>query len=156
MSETRVVTPQEQFEQHLLEKNMRAQELCYEFNMTHPTKTQMRDKVLRKLISHVGENVRVVSPFNCGYGHNITIGDDVYINLGATFLDDAKIVIGKRVVIGPHCNIYTVAHDKLYLRRDTNYVAPVVIEDDVWQRHYPQRCHYRSWCCHSRWRFNPE
>lgn len=132
MNESRRWSIEEQLLADLIHKNLRAQELCWEFNMLNPLKMQLRDEKLRQLIKHVGENVNILSPFYCGYGDNIRIGDETVINVGATFFDEAEITIGDRVAIGPHCSIFTSSHPIDFNKRAELITAPITIENDVW------------------------
>lgn len=72
---------------------------------------------------------------------DITLGDDVTIGVNSTFLStQAKIVIGSKVIFGPHVFIITGDHQ---INRVGEYIcdvqektetcdADVIIEDDVW------------------------
>ncbi|KAF2759659.1 trimeric LpxA-like protein [Pseudovirgaria hyperparasitica] len=53
----------------------------------------------------VGKDVQVEAPFNCEYGYNIHIADNVVIGSNCTILDPCQITIGARSVIGPNVNI---------------------------------------------------
>lgn len=79
-----------------------------------------------------------------GKGHfegNIILGNDVTIGVNSTFLStDARIVIGNKVLFGPHCFIITGNHQ---INQVGKYIADVtvktekcdedvIIEDDVW------------------------
>lgn len=48
--------------------------------------------------------------FKCEFGKNIYIGNDVYINFGAVFLDCSRITIGNNVLIGPNVGMYSANH----------------------------------------------
>lgn len=110
-------------------------ELAEKFNISH--KRQMRFNTtgegLDELLPNVGRRVVVVAPFSCDYGVNITIGDDVMINSGCTFLDCAPISIGSHVLIGPGVRLCAASHPTNYLqRREWEIAGPIVIGDDVW------------------------
>ena len=49
-------------------------------------------------------------PFYCCYGYNITIGEGSYLNFNCNFVDDGKIIVGKKVMFGPAVTIATVGH----------------------------------------------
>lgn len=72
---------------------------------------------------------------------NMTVGDYTSIPKGATFYcTEAPLIIGKKVIFGPHPTIITGDHriDVIgkYIMDSTEKLpendAPVVIEDDVW------------------------
>ena len=93
-----------------------------------------RQHILRQLLGHIGHNSLIEPPFYCSYGHNIYIGDEVYLNVLCAILDCNEVHIGHHVMIGPHVQIYTAAHD---LRAETRIqgwevAKPIKIEENVW------------------------
>lgn len=46
-------------------------------------------------------------PFYFCYGKNIEIGEESYLNFNCNFVDDGKIMIGKKVMFGPGVTIAT-------------------------------------------------
>lgn len=55
----------------------------------------------------VGHDVEVEAPFNCLYGYNINIRDDVVIETNCTIMDACSVWIGNGCIIGPNVSIYT-------------------------------------------------
>lgn len=84
----------------------------------------------------VGSNVVVEAPFNCDYGYNIHIGQDVAIGKNCTIMDACEVRIGDRCIIGPNVNIFTVTlpvdPKKRLGGHGPHYCKPIVIEDDCW------------------------
>lgn len=74
----------------------------------------------------------VEPPFYCCYGTNITIGEGSYLNFNCNFVDDGKIIIGKKVMFGPAVTIATVGHPVNPKMREYMYTDPVTIEDNCW------------------------
>ncbi|AGH81722.1 putative maltose O-acetyltransferase [Psychromonas sp. CNPT3] len=87
-----------------------------------------------KLLKHLGENTVISTPFFCEYGVTISIGNNSFINMGATFLDNAPINIGNYVLIGPNAQFYTPTHPLDHQRRRQWEIncLPIVVSDDVW------------------------
>jgi maltose O-acetyltransferase len=87
-----------------------------------------------QLLGHFGENSVVCPPFLCEYGKTISIGNNTYINMGVTMLDNAPITIGNNVLIGPGTQFYTPTHSLDYKRRKKweFQCRPIVVQDDVW------------------------
>jgi acetyltransferase-like isoleucine patch superfamily enzyme len=87
-------------------------------------------------IGRVGDNVVVEAPFNCDYGYNISIGQDVFIGKNCTILDACDVTIGDRCSIGPNVNIYTVKlpvdPKRRMGSRGPNTGKKVTIEKDCW------------------------
>lgn len=101
--------------------------------------------LLKEMFESVGKKVSVGHSFICDYGCNISIGNNVSINTGCTFVDCNKIIIGNNVLIAPNVQIYTATHpvelnERLtptetedgtaYIRH--TYALPVTIEDGCW------------------------
>jgi maltose O-acetyltransferase len=89
---------------------------------------------LRALFGGVGHDVRIEAPFHCAYGFNIRLGDGVFINTGACFLDTAPIQIGARSMLGPRVQIYCAQHhkDPVLRAQGLEIALPVEIGADVW------------------------
>jgi maltose O-acetyltransferase len=93
-----------------------------------------RQTILQQLLGQIGQNSIIEPPFHCVYGHNIYIGDHVYVNVLCTILDCGEVRIGSHVMIGPGVQIYTAAHHLQAEARiqGLEVARPIVIEDNVW------------------------
>lgn len=93
-----------------------------------------RQAILQQMLGRIGQDLIIEPPFYCVYGQNITIGDHVYLNTLCTILDCNRVHIGNHVMIGPHVQIYTPAHDLQAEARIQGWevAKPIVIEDNVW------------------------
>ena len=89
---------------------------------------------LAALFGTLGQDVFLEAPFHCAYGHNIHLGDRVYMNTGCTILDTAPVSIGSDVLLGPHVQIYCAEHHKDPIKRKAGLerAYPITIEDEVW------------------------
>ncbi|KAJ5248661.1 hypothetical protein N7468_000112 [Penicillium chermesinum] len=68
----------------------------------------------------IGTGAIVEAPFNCHYGYNITIGEDVMISHNCLFVDDCGISIGAHTWIGPNVSILSsMAHSSMQERKGT-------------------------------------
>lgn len=84
-----------------------------------------------KIVDELGENVNVergavIMP-------SLKIGDNSGIGVKSVIAD--KVTIGKNVMMGPECLIYTSNHDfdkETLSFKGYTEPSPVVIEDDVW------------------------
>lgn len=106
----------------------------FAYNLLPPSKRAEREQLLRQSFGKVGENPWIESPFQCDVGFMIELGDNVYVNHNAIFLDCGGIRIGSNVLIGPNVGIYTPEHAFDPVLRNEGYEIshPVVIEDNVW------------------------
>lgn len=107
-----------------------ARAACAKFN-AHPSKGNM--KHITRLFASLG-SVMIEPGFQCDYGVNFHMGENVYINFQCVFLDAAPIIIGNNVLIGPGAHLYTVDHPRdIELRRSGQCSArSIEIADDVW------------------------
>ncbi|QCB95020.1 sugar O-acetyltransferase [Cellulomonas shaoxiangyii] len=92
---------------------------------------------VRRLLSQltgraVPESVTLFPPFYCEFGRNLTLGEDVFINMGCTFQDAGGITIGDGTLIGHGSTVVTLDHAVDPARRSDMLPAPVVIGRQVW------------------------
>lgn len=98
-----------------------------QFNQIEPRNQDRRLTLFQKLIGSFGERCEILSPFECDYGPNCTIGDDSFINRGAYLMDGAPIHISKRCFIGPDLGTYTARHPRLPKERDSGFERAFLI-----------------------------
>ena len=79
----------------------------------------------------IDDTVAVVSPFYCDCGCRVSIGKNVIINKGATFISPGRIEIEDNVLIGPEVKIATVNHD-FHDRHNLMHFAKVTIKENAW------------------------
>lgn len=126
------------------ELSISCRELTREYYLCDYRDTEKKSAILKKLLGKVGKNVGIGVLFYCDHGKSIFIGDDVIVGLNCTFVDNAEIHIGNRVMIAPNVQIYTASHPTLPQERLIDnwegvsptyfrtYAKPVIIEDNVW------------------------
>ncbi|OOM77056.1 sugar O-acetyltransferase [Clostridium sp. BL-8] len=121
----------------------KARLLTHQYNFIAIVKE--KENIINELLEKVGSNVKIDTPFYCDYGRNISIGDNVIININCTFIDCNKIEIGNNVLIASNVQIYTATHPvkvEERLLKDwkessgqaffRTYALSVKIEDNVW------------------------
>jgi len=116
----------------LEEDRLRARAILARYNTTPDL--QLREELLRSLFQSAGKKFLFEPPFHCDFGYNISIGDDVFANVGCVFLDGSTIAIGNRVLFGPHVQLYTEGHPLEWELREADFekCAPIAIGDTVW------------------------
>ncbi|MGW3624375.1 sugar O-acetyltransferase [Streptomyces sp. NPDC000880] len=116
------------------EDSQRRFELCAAYNANGGATPAERGTILAELLGSLGEDVRIRPPFQCDYGHLISIGDRTFINFNAVFLDAAPITVGSDVQIGPNVQLLTPTHELDTERRRAGWekASPITIGDNVW------------------------
>lgn len=113
---------------------IKTKRLFREYNATDDLETDKRNRLMTELFESVGNNVWIEPFFQCEFGKNISIGNDVLINYGCTILDNAKVVIGDRVLFGPNAGLYAANHAFNPQQRALGICQskPISIGNDVW------------------------
>lgn len=91
-----------------------------------------RNRILSKSGVSIDGVCTVTSPFFYEFGR-INIGNNVFVNAGCVFLDNAPISIGANSLIGPNVTLTTASHavDPEY-RNEQVVSAPITIGENVW------------------------
>lgn len=107
---------------------------CDEYNRIPLLDSKAREEYLRDWFGSIGKSPWIASTFNCDYGGNIFIGDNITVNYNVTILDIRKVFIGNNVMIAPNVLITTVGHPLSPKgRREHQGIAKEVhIGNDVW------------------------
>ncbi len=105
-----------------------------EYNLIRQSDSAAKDSLIRAILGKAGEGVIVNQPFFCDYGCNIEVGDRFFSNFNFTVLDEAKVLIGNDVFVGPNVSIYTACHSTDPVERNTRkeWAEGVTIGDNVW------------------------
>ena len=121
-------------DEDILEIHVRANDLCHKLNLIPQSEPDARLEVMKELFAKIGENPSIKSNFNCDFGENIYIGDNLLSNYNLTILDCAPVRIGDNCMIGPNVGIYTASHPMTAKGRRDCLVSgtPITIGDDVW------------------------
>ena len=118
----------------LYKERLYAKDLCFKYNHTKPSNVNERQKIIRELLSEIGEIFNIESDFWCDYGYNIKAGNNFYINHNCVMLDCAKIEFGDNVLIAPNCGFYTAGHPLDVEKRSKwiEYAYPIYVGNNVW------------------------
>ena len=113
---------------------LRCADMCHEFNMLPPSKSEKRNELLKSLLGKAGNGLTIHSPFRCDFGFNIRIGDNFVGNFNLSILDEAEVTIGDNVMIGPNCSLITITHALTAAQRNAGVMAarPITIGNNVW------------------------
>jgi acetyltransferase-like isoleucine patch superfamily enzyme len=80
----------------------------------------------------VDESVALFPPFHSEFGKNLTLGRDVFVNMGCRFQDTGGITIGDGSLIGHGATLTTLNHHLDPERRADVIPAPITIGRKVW------------------------
>ena len=116
------------------EAHIKCADLCHKYNRTRPSSKRRREKLIRRLFKSVGKNPYIEPNIFCGFGTNITAGDNLFVNNDCVFVDPGEIIMGDNVMIGPQCGFYTANHPLDVEKRIAGFETahPIVIGDNVW------------------------
>ncbi|MCM4155264.1 sugar O-acetyltransferase [Gramella sp. AN32] len=118
----------------LSEERLKAKELLFDFNHTHPKEIKQRNTILKELLGGTKKSFYFEPPFRCDYGYNIFVGSNFYSNYNLIILDCAKVRIGDNVMMAPNVSIFTAGHPVHQEPRNKfiEYAIPVTIGNGVW------------------------
>jgi acetyltransferase-like isoleucine patch superfamily enzyme len=103
-----------------------------ELNTGYRTPNEVRILLERLTGRPVDESVALFPPFYSEFGKNLTLGKDVFINIGCRFQDTGGITIGEGSLIGHGSTLTTLDHAIDPHRRADMVPAPVVLGRNVW------------------------
>jgi len=103
-----------------------------ELNGAYRTPDEVRLLLAELTGKPVDESVTVFPPFYSEFGKNLTLGKDVFINVGCRFQDTGGITIGDGSLIGHGSTLTTLNHSVDPGRRADMTPAPIVIGRQVW------------------------
>jgi acetyltransferase-like isoleucine patch superfamily enzyme len=103
-----------------------------EINTGYHAPDEVRALLARLTGRPVHESVTVFPPFYSEFGKNLTLGEDVFINLGCRFQDTGGITIGDGTLIGHGSTLTTLDHGMDPERRADMLPSPIVIGRKAW------------------------
>lgn len=103
-----------------------------ELNGAYRTPDEVRLLLAQLTGRPVDESVTVFPPFYSEFGKNLTLGSNVFINMGCRFQDTGGITIGDGSLIGHGSTLTTLNHNVDPDRRADMTPAPIVIGSRVW------------------------
>ena len=101
-------------------------------NTGYRTPGEIRELLAELTGRPVDDSVTVFPPFHSEFGKNLTLGRDVFVNIGCRFQDTGGITIGDGSLIGHGSTLTTLNHGVDPRRRADMIPAPVRIGRRVW------------------------
>lgn len=95
--------------------------------------TWLRFHTAKGFVDHLGKNVNIER--NAEFGQRLSVGDNSGVGINSRLY--GEIHIGRDVLMGPDCYIFTVNHaftrvDIPIIEQGSGEMRPVTIGDDVW------------------------
>ncbi|MFT4167998.1 MAG: sugar O-acetyltransferase [Dysgonomonas sp.] len=103
-----------------------------ELNKLPYNRALIRETVSKLLGIDIDETTTVCIPFYTDWGKFTTIGKNVFINMGCTFMDRGGITIEDKVLIAPKVNLITENHPESPEDRRYVYAKPILIKEGAW------------------------
>ncbi|MEP4766661.1 MAG: sugar O-acetyltransferase [Roseibium sp.] len=75
-----------------------------------PDDMEGRTAALKELFGSMKGAAIIMPPFTIEYGNHIHLGEWVFVNTGASFLDSNSITLGDFTAVGPNVQFITPAH----------------------------------------------
>ena len=115
----------------MMEVVARTQMLSVQLNAS-PDIDQVRERLSEIIGNQIDKTTRIFPPFYTNFGWFITLGKNVFINHGCSFLDMGGITIEDDVLIGPGVNLVTENHPLDPSDRQTLLLKPIIIKRNAW------------------------
>lgn len=106
--------------------------LTAELNNSYHTPEEIRDIFSKIIGKPVDETFGMFPPFYTDCGKNITVGKNVFINMGCKFQDQGGIFIDDGALIGHNVVLATLNHDLSPETRSSMIPKPIHIGKNVW------------------------
>ncbi len=117
----------------LIAERLECKELIRDYNDLRPKDVEARDALLRRILGDVKGDILIEQPFYCDYGFNISVGKNFFANFNMVVLDEARVVFGDNVFIGPNCGFYTAGHpiDSIERNKGLEFARPIIVGNNV-------------------------
>ena len=118
----------------LIAERLVCKDLIRDYNYLRPKDVEARDALLRRILGDVKGDILIEQPFYCDYGFNISVGKNFFANFNMVVLDEARVVFGDNVFIGPNCGFYTAGHpiDSIERNKGLEFARPIIVGNNVW------------------------
>lgn len=112
--------------------SQRALRITAEINTGYHEPDELRALFSKLIGKPVDDSFGLFPPFHTDCGQNITVGKNVFINMGCKFQDQGGIFIGDGTLIGHNVVLATLNHAMQPDERSTMLPAPIRIGKNVW------------------------
>jgi acetyltransferase-like isoleucine patch superfamily enzyme len=93
---------------------------------------QFRERLSDIIGTKIDESTTIFAPLHTNFGRLISIGKNIFINHGCSFLDLGGITIEDNVLIGPKVNLVSENHPIDPTQRKSLIGKPILIKKNAW------------------------
>ncbi|WP_240395002.1 DapH/DapD/GlmU-related protein [Lactobacillus crispatus] len=108
------------------------QRLLQNLNTQRHCSCEVRQLISEIIGQKIAASIEIRLPFYSDYGHNIKLGERVFINANVMMVDLGGITIENDVLIGPGAYLISVNHKLDPQHRKELELKPVVIKQNAW------------------------
>ena len=126
------ITADSPVHQYMHQVSQEALRLTAELNGSYHTPEEIREIFSRIIGKPVDSSFGMFPPFYTDCGKNITVGKNVFINMGCKFQDQGGITVGDGSLIGHNVVLATLNHDLNPDTRKSMTPSPIHIGNNVW------------------------
>lgn len=119
----------------IVKEQTKCLEKLYDYNMTRPSESEKRQKLLKEMFAEIGDGCYIEPPFHANFGgKHVHFGKNVYCNFNLTMVDDTHIYVGDFTMFGPNVTVATAGHpiEPSLRRKAYQYNASVHIGENCW------------------------
>lgn len=118
--------------QFMHQVSQEALQITAEINGSYHEPSELRALFSRLIGKPVDDSFNLFPPFHTDCGKNITVGKNVFINMGCKFQDQGGIFIGDGTLIGHNVVLATLNHAMAPSQRGDMIPKPIHIGANVW------------------------
>ena len=118
--------------QYMHRASQRALRITAQINTGYHEPEELRALFSELIGKPVDDSFGLFPPFHTDCGMNITVGKNVFINMGCKFQDQGGIFIGDGALIGHNVVLATLNHAMSPEDRSSMILAPIHIGKQVW------------------------
>ncbi|WP_051545878.1 DapH/DapD/GlmU-related protein [Lactobacillus hamsteri] len=108
----------------------RSDKLCFKINQYSNEDSERRPLLEELFENRLPKTSNIYAPLEIDSGHQVEIGEHVFINHNVTMMAHGGIKIDDGVMIGPHASLLTVNHD--FHNHRILEVSPIHLKKNAW------------------------
>jgi acetyltransferase-like isoleucine patch superfamily enzyme len=131
LREGETISPNDPQGSRLREASYATMQLVQQMNLSSNPE-EIRSLLGRITEQEIDASIAVFPPLYINYGKNTSIGKNVFINFGCTFLDLGGIIIEDNVLFAPGVKLLSEGHPLTPVDRQSLIPKPIHIKQNAW------------------------